>query len=175
MAERLSKIQKRARAHLARLERLWHWTATHDKALVEYIRANPALTDDYWQRAGEACGGRTGNSVYRRYLLLKRKGAPMPRLTLQGDRYCRFWKQAKCRDVAELLALNVPREEIAARHGVSLNALNLAIYHKGILELAAQMRGAVEADISTARAAWDDFFKGQESPGDKEGLSWQSA
>jgi hypothetical protein len=153
---------------------IWRWTASDDKALIQFIRRNPLRTDDYWDRAGAVVGARHPWRCYIRAAQLRREGAPIPIFPPRP-------KSAREREAASrprtrvwtaerfALLLSLCREHGCVRAAAIMGTTVPAVYSK-LRDLSKGKRAPSmprvteksykDDDVALAARAWAEFEKG---------------
>lgn len=138
----------------------WFWTASDDKAMIWHVRANPVYDSGFWNRAGEAAGGRTGACAKWRWTRLRKKGVPLPDIIYRRRRK---WSDefiadilARCRGSTNLA--------VGRELGLSKAVIDWIVLRYGRAETPIRKSPLTDqerADIALAEKAWKEFEKSQ--------------
>lgn len=158
------------------------WTASHDKRLIDFVRANPVYVcgSDYWDRAREATGkgsywnkareatgkGSFGKAAQWRWHAMSKQGVPLPPITYRYlNDQSRKWSLETVAEIMRKLRDNKVAD-VARQYGVSETTIKHlssryrrrnAKPHRPRLSPSAQEK----ADIALAEKAWAAFEKSQ--------------
>lgn len=144
------------------------WTATEDKALIDFVRANPVFLGgykDYWGRAALAVGGRKWSSARWRWAELRRMRVPLPAIVYPRREYkSRIWNDECIARVRRALTTG-SRKAVAERLGLSYGKMCKALARHGYGRArpyrpdACRLSDADRADAALMERALRDFEK----------------